>query len=124
MSISNFGAYLYTGATRGVSQAAIQFENATNSTISPPCGFVIAGFLGGTPGRFVVVGESYASIAEVNFLNPYIPSRTLIHVDKNELLDFYGTIANNEYLILNGDIHMNSDKSPLFTTNKCSVYEK
>lgn len=107
--VSNFGTLRVVGVGAG--------------EMSDTCGSLGQNFLDHHPGRFVIVGDSRATMVSAAFWNPYLPERTLLHGDSSKYLDSTEVGVSTDYLIVNGDIQVDSIFHPLISIGKCVIYE-
>lgn len=121
--VANYGTMQYAGVGRGVQQAGVELQDATELTLSASCGALAANFLDHNPGRFVIVGDSASTMVNAAFWNPYIPEKTIVYNGGSKLLsaDDVGIGAN--YLIVNGLVSVDAAYRPLLSIGKCSIYE-
>jgi hypothetical protein len=121
--VANYGTMQYAGVGRGVQQAAVELQHATDLTLSVPCGALAANFLDHNPGRFIIVGDSASTMVNAAFWNPYIPKKTIVYNGGSKLLGAAEVGIAAEYLIVNGRISVDAAYRPLLSIGKCSIYE-
>ena len=108
--VANYGTLRVTGAGRPSS------DNA--------CGNLSQHFLEKNPGRFVVVGDSRANMVSAAFWNIYIPVRAFIYSDTTNLFSSAVLGVSTDYLIVNGDIQVDTTYNPLISNGECTIYEQ
>lgn len=107
--VSNYGTLRVAGAGTGA--------------MSDTCGSLSQHFLDQHPGRFVVVGDSRATMVGAAFWNPYIPEKTMLHGDSSSSLGSAEVGVSIDYLVVNGEIQVDSTYHPLISIGKCAIYE-
>jgi hypothetical protein len=121
--VANYGTLQYAGVGSGVRQASVELSQATDITLSAPCGAFAFNFLDHYPGRFIVVGDSRSTMVAAAFWNPYVPEKTLIYDNSAKLLGSAEVGTTADYLIVNGTVLVDSAYRSLISIGKCTIYE-
>lgn len=101
----------------------LQVAGAGPNTHSDICGSLSRNFLDQYPGRFVVVGDSRANMIAAAFWNPYIPEKTFIYNNGSKLLGQAELGVSANYLVVNGEISVDTAYRRMLSIGKCSIYE-
>lgn len=86
------------------------------------CGRLGQNFLSQHPGRFAIAGDSRATMVDAAFWNSFIPERTFLHAD-SKAIEITEIPMSVDYLIANGEIHVDAAYRRLVSIGKCSIYE-
>ncbi|MHB1331615.1 MAG: glycosyltransferase family 39 protein [Sulfuriferula sp.] len=90
---------------------------------SDTCGNLSQHFIDRHPGRFVVVGDSRATMVGAAFWNPYIPEKTFMYTSGSKLLGPAEVGIATDYLVVNGSISVDPAYRPRLSIGKCAIYE-
>jgi len=121
--VANYGVLKYLGIDRGVRQAGVKLQHATPTTLSAPCGALVANFLDHRPGRFVVVGDSSSTMVSTGFWIPFVPEKTFIYPDSVRALTLSDIGVKTDYLVVNGNVTVNLSFHPLLSVEHCVIYK-
>ncbi len=109
MAVANYGTLRTAGAGTAMSSDA--------------CGDLSQHLINLNPGRFVVVGDSRATLVAAAFWNPYLPEKALVVSGGSRILGPAEVGVAADYLVVNGSIAVDARYRLLTSIGKCAIYE-
>ncbi len=102
----------------------LRAAGAGTGAVADACGSLSQNFLSQHPGRFVVVGDSRATMVGTAFWNQYIPERAFIYNESTKPINSEVIGVPTDYTIVNGDIQVSTEYQALLSIGNCTIYKQ